>query len=254
MPAPKSTSLSDIIDTRYYGGKLSGEIEKARKYQESTGEGAGINYGKITEKIPYTERDSGEPSYSPTENRVNIFSEKNLNNAINNWKNSVKENPREANEWAIMNGFESADDLTREMTSPDYKRSVLEHEYGHPYSRGAVIKDEKNKKNLYFDASGKYMGDPVELVNGLGRIQRETFQMSGRRFENPMELKTFVDSTPFEEATNGYSEEAKRTWRVLYDNSGIESRDPKAPLPLLQWSSRIVPALVQVNKQFEGAI
>ena len=75
--------------------------------------------------------------------------------------------------------------------------------------------------------------------------------MTGRRFENPNELKTFVESTPFESATEGYSDEAKRTWKVLYENRGGDTKD-KNPLPLLEWSSMIVPALVQVNKRFDS--
>lgn len=254
MPLPlKSTSLAEIIDPKYYGGNLENELKKARSYSTESGYGTGLDYSKITEKIPLSKTETGEPSYDPRKNVVNLFDKNQLNSAINNWKNMVMANPSEANEWAIANGFESAEDLTRQMTSPEYMQSVLEHEYGHPYTRTEVIgKPGQSSRKLYMDVSQKYMGQPDELINGLARIQREAYSLGGKRFENPVELKNFVESVPYEKAVEGYSDEAKRTWRVLYENRGIERKNKNIPLPLLEWSSKIIPALVQVNKQFEG--
>ena len=248
-----TANLAGIINQRYYGGKLGEEVSKAKAYAKESGVsniGGGVDYNKIYEKIPYKSGDY-EPQYRAKEGLITTFREEDLQKRIQNWKNFVREEPQEAEKYAIGNGFESAMDLTGALQNPDYYRSVLEHEYGHPYSRSLSYSKDGKSENLYSAKKPSYMSEPSELANGLGRIQRETYQMTGRRFENPNELKTFVESTPFESATEGYSDEAKRTWKVLYENRGVDTKD-KNPLPLLEWSSMIVPALVQVNKRFDS--
>lgn len=249
-----TANLAGIINQRYYSGKLREEISKAKAYADESGVsdiGGGIDYNKIYEKIPYKSGDY-EPQYSAKEGLITTFREEDLQKRIQNWKNFVKEEPQEAEKYAIGNGFESARDLTGALQNPDYYRSVLEHEYGHPYSRSLSYSKGGVDEDLYSAKKPSYMAEPAELANGLGRIQRETYQMTGRRFEDPNELKAFVETTPFESATEGYSDEAKRTWRVLYENKGVDA-EQGSPLPLLQWSSMIAPALVQVNKKFNTA-
>ena len=248
-----TANLAGIINKKYYGGKLEEEVSKAKQYAKESGVediGSGIDYNKIYEKIPYKSGDY-EPQYKPKENLITTFREEDLNKRINNWENFVKQEPDEAEKYAIGNGFESAKELTSALKNPDYYRSVLEHEYGHPYTRGVGI--SKNEESLYSAKFPSYMAEPIELSNGLARIQRETYQLTGRRFENPNELKSFVDTTPFDEATSGYSDEAKRTWRVLYQNKDVNKKSG-SPIPLLEWSSMIAPALVGVNKKFDGIV
>jgi len=247
-----TANLAGIINKKYYAGKLRSEVEKARAYSQESGVnkiGRGIDYNKIYEKIPYKSGDY-EPQYDAEKNLITIFRQENVKNRLENWKDYIKKTPKEAEQFAIRNGYDSVDALTRDLKNPDYFRSVLEHEYGHPYSRG-VGASSGGEKADYKYVSDKYMADPRELANGLGRIQRETYQLTGRRFEDPNELKTYVESTPYEKGTEGYSEEAKRTWNLLYENKGVKESEDKVA-PILDWSSRIAPALVGVNRRLDG--
>jgi len=247
-----TANLAGIINKKYYAGKLRSEVEKAKAYSQESGVnkiGRGIDYNKIYEKIPYKSGDY-EPQYDAEKNLITIFRQENVKNRLENWKDYIKKTPQEAEQFAIRNGYDSVDALTRDLKNPDYFRSVLEHEYGHPYSRGVGASSDGEKADYKY-VSDKYMADPRELANGLGRIQRETYQLTGRRFEDPNELKAYVESTPFEKGTEGYSEEAKRTWNLLYENKGVKEGEDKLT-PLLDWSSKIAPALVDVNRRLDG--
>jgi len=247
-----TANLAGIINKKYYAGKLRSEVEKAKSYSQESGVnkiGRGIDYNKIYEKIPYKSGDY-EPQYDAEKNLITIFRQEDVKNRLENWKDYIKKTPKEAEQFAIRNGYDSVDALTRDLKNPDYFRSVLEHEYGHPYSRGVGVSSDGEKADYKY-VSPKYMADPKELANGLGRIQRETYQLTGRRFEDPNELKAYVESTPYEKGTEGYSEEAKRTWNLLYENKGVKESEDKVA-PILDWSSRIAPALVGVNKQLDG--
>jgi hypothetical protein len=247
-----TANLAGVINKKYYAGKLRSEVEKAKAYSQESGVnkiGRGIDYNKIYEKIPY-KSGAYEPEYDAEKNLITIFRQEDVKNRLENWKDYIKKTPKEAEQFAIRNGYDSVDALTRDLKNPDYFRSVLEHEYGHPYSRG-VGSSSGGEKADYKYVSDKYMADPRELANGLGRIQRETYQLTGRRFEDPNELKAYVESTPYEKGTEGYSEEAKRTWNLLYENKGVKEGEDKLT-PLLDWSSKIAPALVDVNRRLDG--
>jgi hypothetical protein len=247
-----TTNLAGLINQKYYAGKLKSEVEKAKAYSQESGVnkiGRGIDYNKIYEKIPY-KSGAYEPQYDAEKNLITMFRQEDVKNRLENWRDYIKKTPQKAEQFAIEIGFDSAEALARELKNPDYFRSTLEHEYGHPYSRG-VGASSGGEKADYKYVSDKYMADPRELANGLGRIQRETYQLTGRRFEDPNELKAYVESTPYEKGTEGYSEEAKRTWNLLYENKGLKEGEDKAT-PLLDWSSKVAPALVNVNKQFDG--
>jgi hypothetical protein len=247
-----TANLAGVINQKYYAGKLRSEVEKAKAYSQESGVnkiGRGIDYNKIYEKIPYKSGDY-EPQYDADKNLITMFRQEDVKNRLENWKDYIKKTPQKAEQFAIRNGFDSVEALTRELKNPDYFRSALEHEYGHPYSRGVGASSGGEKADYKF-VSDRYMADPRELANGLGRIQRETYQLTGKRFENPNELKAYVESTPFEKGTEGYSDEAKRTWNLLYENKGVKEGEDKLT-PLLDWSSKIAPALVNVNKQFDG--
>jgi hypothetical protein len=247
-----TTNLAGLINQKYYAGKLKSEVEKAKAYSQKSGVnkiGSGIDYNKIYEKIPYKSGDYN-PEYNAEKNEITMFRQENAQKRLQAWKKDVRDKFKEAQQFAIDAGFDSVDAVTRELQNPDNFRSILEHEYGHPYSRGVGALSGGEKADYKY-VSDKYMADPRELANGLGRIQRETYQLTGRRFEDPNELKAYVESTPYEKGTEGYSEEAKRTWNLLYENKGVkESEDRVAPI--LDWSSRIAPALVDVNRRLDG--
>jgi hypothetical protein len=247
-----TANLAGLINQKYYAGKLRSEVEKAKAYSQESGVnkiGRGIDYNKIYEKIPYKSGDYN-PEYNAEKNEITMFRQENAQKRLQAWKKDVRDKFKEAQQFAIDAGFDSVDAVTRELQNPDNFRSILEHEYGHPYSRGVGALSGGEKADYKY-VSDKYMADPRELANGLGRIQRETYQLTGRRFEDPNELKAYVESTPYEKGTEGYSEEAKRTWNLLYENKGVkESEDRVAPI--LDWSSRIAPALVDVNRRLDG--
>jgi hypothetical protein len=113
-----------------------------------------------------------------------------------------------------------------------------------------------------------YMAQEDHLVTGLGKVQRERYSMSGKRFESPDEFKQFIfglakHENP-EEAISGFSEEAKRTLRYQIENarsvqkyyddierwrnnkSLLKGQEPsiRGNPDLLEKSAQLIPALV----------
>jgi len=242
----KSTSLSNLINQPYYAGGLANEIAKAKAYSELN-KVKDVNYDKINKQYPY-DTSFQEPSYNPTAGRVEMISEETRKKQIETFKKSMEANPSETQQWAIQNGFKNANDALKSIQKNDFIPNLMEHEYGHAYSRGAGI--DSGYANKESDIAS-YMANPSELTNGLGKIQRETFRITGRRFEAPEELKAFIQSTPFEKATEGYSDEAKRTWRFLYENKEGQTDKKNKLMPVIDWASQVAPAFVESSKQFD---
>jgi hypothetical protein len=177
-----------------------------------------------------------------------MISEETRKKQIETFKKSMEANPSETQKWAIQNGFKDANDALQSIQKNDFIGNLMEHEYGHAYSRGAGI--DAGYANKQSDVAS-YMSNPSELTNGLGKIQRETFRLTGRRFEKPDELRAFIQSTPFDKATEGYSDEAKRTWRFLYENKEGQTDGKNKLMPVIDWASQVAPAFVKSNKQFD---
>jgi hypothetical protein len=122
-----------------------------------------------------------------------------------------------------------------------YVNQTLEHELGHSFANPNTIKTP-----YIFDSEQLgHLGKPVELMNGLGKVQRETYAQRGSRFTEP-EFTQFIKSASTgpnpESAIQGYSEEAKRVLRALINGGRQGAKGPETLLPI---AARLIPGLVQ---------
>jgi len=103
----------------------------------------------------------------------------------------------------------------------------MEHEAGHIPDKEITF--AKNPPVTISTHTGSafdkptYMAQENHLVTGLGKVQREQYAMTGKRFESPEEFKSFLfnlaKSKNPEEAISGFSEEARRTLRPQIENA-----------------------------------
>lgn len=126
--------------------------------------------------------------------------------------------------------------LPRQKDDKKQFMSILEHEAGHNTGAGFSL-------SPYFN-NQEHLSKPVELENGLGRINRENFLMSGSRFDSQSlenYMKKQLDS-PVEKRFEGFSNEALRVWEVLQQS--YEGQDEYVK-QLFKDAQVIIPALVQ---------
>jgi hypothetical protein len=155
----------------------------------------------------------------------------------------------------------------------NFYRDTIEHEAGHiadkqvEFAPGPAI--ALGTHNLSSVKNLGYMGKEDHLTTGLGKVQREWYSMTGKRFESPDEFKNFVfslsSSKDPEEAISGFSEEAKRALRPQIENAKsvkeyydeldawknkkgwFKGTEPliKGNPDFLEKSAQLIPALVQ---------
>lgn len=115
--------------------------------------------------------------------------------------------------------------------------STAEHEAGHAAYRGGLRKmpvdintrksypneppEGKNRTKMQeeWDAWGAHMGHEKEITNGLGRIQRETFALTGSRITDRAGLEKIlkkIDPKTGAAGLTDYSPDARRTLDLLY--------------------------------------
>ena len=125
--------------------------------------------------------------------------------------------------------------------------SILEHELGHGVG-GGMSSDQPINGNY-----ANHIALPAELINGLGKVNRERFLMTGRRFETGPEFREFfnqeMEKSP-EKRFEGFSEEARRTWRVLGDDENGEIPRNKME-KIMNVSEKLIPGLVQKEPSLE---
>jgi hypothetical protein len=185
---------------------------------------------------------------------------------------------------AIKNNF-SPQAVTQEAVQQNlmnYWQSTLEHEAGHVADASVSFAKRPSRTFGEYDPSTirnlGYMAQENHLVTGLGKVQREYYSQTGKRFESPEEFKNFLfdltQKKDTEEAISGFSEEAKRTLRyqienakdvkTYYDNlqkweKGIPILRGFEPLKrgdpdLLEKSAQLIPALVQVDNRYNSNV
>jgi hypothetical protein len=164
----------------------------------------------------------------------------------------------------------------------NYWQGTLEHEIGHAADPSVMFAKRPSRTLAEYDPSTirelGYMAQENHLVTGLGKVQREYYSQTGKRFESPEEFKNFLfdltQKKDTEEAISGFSEEAKRTLRyqienakdvkTYYDNlqkweKGIPILRGFEPLKrgdpdLLEKSAQLIPALVQVDNRYNSNV
>jgi len=125
--------------------------------------------------------------------------------------------------------------------------SILEHEVGHG-SGGAFSKGETIN-----GAPESHLAKPAELINGLGKVNRERFLMTGKRFETEDEFRDWFSGEMGKEPSKrfeGFSEEARRTFRALGEKQ--EGVSDAAQKKLMDTAAKIIPAVVKKQDQEDG--
>lgn len=180
---------------------------------------------------------------------------------------------------AIKNNFspEALVDPALSQNLINYWQSTLEHEAGHIADSSVSFAKRPPRTFGEYDSSTirnlGYMSQENHLVTGLGKVQREYYSQTGKRFESPDEFKNFLfdlaQKKDTEEAISGFSEEAKRTLRYQIQNAkdvkpyydSLQKWEKGIPIlrgfepmkrgdpDLLEKSAQLIPALVQVNNQ-----
>lgn len=261
-----NTSTANIISP-YYGGdeRMQTEVDKAKSYGASRGgkfaEQTKEAYDKLSQPV-FTQFGKTKSYYKPNtqfaiENDDNFYPAIGIKGGepLKAERDRLKaykadsmnpEDKKKFEEFLKSNGFDL--NIYEKSLGKDYGRSALEHESGHNFTNPFAYGDE-NGGSMYavkkVDEEGRpadHMADPVELVNVVGRIQRERFKKGEGRFEGEGDLKNYVRKTPYDKAIEGYSPEAIRGWKTLY-----EEQDPSKPEVnwLLDYASKLAPALVK---------
>jgi hypothetical protein len=185
------------------------ENPKGRYYSDSYS----IDYEKIDEpvktKVGVNPWDQTPAQYSPSKgitlNSPEFIAKKSTNYILRTERESVQEYLR-------ANNMESQD-LREEAYNPrSSARETLEHEIGHHFTG--------NSPDATSGAG--HIGEPREMSNALGKIQRDTYVLYGQRFETPSQFNDYIRQErgkPQEDRFKGYSNEAKRGLRSILESS-----------------------------------
>jgi len=260
-----NTSMEEMIKPYYSGNKnLDAEVEKARRYAELTGgdfyEQAKQFYGKIKDPV-LTQFNRETSDFAPEGPEVDgkkwpfvrVSGKEGIAEDMARFE-EYKAGKMSEEDKKKFEKFMSGNGLTPETFGDFFGKkrvpSTLEHEIGHYATRPFV---ENNGERMYAvknaNEEGKpdnYMAKPSELVNVVGRIQRERFQKGEGRFEDKDALKDYVKKTPYEKAIQGYSPEAIRGWKALYEEQDASKPDVKW---LLDYASQLAPAMVRNSRK-----
>lgn len=195
-----------------------------------------------------------------------------------------KEYKAQGLEDAVRNNFspEALVDPALSQNLMNYWQSTLEHEAGHIADSSVSFAKRPPRTFGEYDSSTirnlGYMSQENHLVTGLGKVQREYYSQTGKRFESPDEFKNFLfdlaQKKDTEEAISEFSEEAKRTLRYQIQNAkdvkpyydSLQKWEKGIPIlrgfepmkrgdpDLLEKSAQLIPALVQVDMQRNLAV
>jgi len=258
----------------YYGEQAQSQLQAASEYAKmlAADQAAKVTipeeyYVNLQRQVPVLV-DAYVPSYNKTKDFIGMPS-----------LPLFKQYKEQGVQDALKNNF-SAEALVEPALSQNlinYWQSTLEHEAGHIADASVSFAKRPLRTVGEYDPSTirnlGYMAQENHLVTGLGKVQREYYSQTGKRFESPEEFKNFLfdltQKKDTEEAISGFSEEAKRTLRyqienakdvkTYYDNlqkweKGIPILRGFEPMKrgdpdLLEKSAQLIPALVQINNQ-----
>lgn len=234
----------------YYGAKYDEELEKAREYFNSKFPVIEGKNRRANDLVNY-DLNATDP-YSGLERPVRVTTEENTPMPYTNMKREkglpaggnffiqykdgsnalqIRTNPMRQNsldEWLAAQS---------KLTPNQQILSAAEHEAGHSAYMGGIQKipvsidsravypnetpSGKNRTKMEDEwaAWGSHMGDRKEVTNGLGRLQRETFALTGSRINNQEDLEKIlkkIDPKIGAAGLTDYSPDAKRTLDLLY--------------------------------------
>lgn len=250
--AKANVTMADLIAKKYYGGeqRFKEELDKATKYSDARLAEASGMASKYYDPIMFESGWSGS-FYQPSKEMsggkfpyVGLAGEKTRQKDLEDLEKYEKgllggEQLKEFVARMKENNY-TPETLRAVLTEPGMgEETSLEHEVGHH----PTMQVGEAGKGKYVTKVKSHMTKPTELANVVGKIQRETFKLRGSRFEDEKALMDYVKKTPLEEAIKGYSPEAQRGWRTLYENTEGYWGKPS----LLEWASKIAPSLVMTE-------
>ena len=228
----------------YYGDKYEEELERAKAYFNSTFpiiEGSNrrktnfVNYA-LDATEPYSGLD--KPIRVTTKNNVSLrkAGQPAMSSSYLEWPDGSNAlqirvlplNKERMNQWLTEQN---------KLTLDQQILSAAEHEAGHAAYRGAITEmpvdidtrrsypneppTGKNRMKMQdeWDAWASHMSNEKEITNGLGRIQRETFALTGSRITDKAGLEKILNKIDPKKGAAGlteYSPDARRTLDLLY--------------------------------------
>jgi hypothetical protein len=234
----------------YYGAKYDEELEKARAYFNSKFpviEGT----NRRSNNMANYDLNATEP-YSGLERPVRVTTEENTPIPYTNLNQESGKPAGSSNYIKWEDGSDamqiktfpmpskSSDAWVMEQSklSPDKQiLSAAEHEAGHSAYMGGLEKSpveidsrkffpkekpdgpNRTKMEKEWDEWGSHIADRREVTNGLGRLQRETFALTGSRITDKAGLEKILKKIDPKIGASGlieYSPDARRTLDLLY--------------------------------------
>jgi len=258
----KATPASFI--SPYYGEQFNNEVKKAKfentKLKVLTNE----SYPALFEEIPYEKKSRSSAYYTPIQKSVKVPSvtltgpegqavRKENAPILEKWLNMPKDSEeyKAAKENIEGNAYGSTEDYAD--TS-----GTAEHEFGHHYAKPSP--ELKNKIGGKFggEVGEQYLikqthiAKPDEVVNSLGRLQRETFKATGKRYDSEG-FKKLIQSGKTPDYLTPEGRRVINHMRFQFkDRENSKSEADK----YLETVSKLIPALVKNEepKSFEDAV
>jgi len=264
----------------YYGNEAQSQLKIAQEYaaqlQNKPSHLVNIDptyYQDLMKQVPVIVHGAKAPGYNVSEGMVQMPAPKILSDyqleMVKNQKLFAENN---------RNPIDYQPD-TANANKFNYWKQALEHELNHVPDKNITFAEKppltiSTHIGSAFDKP-TYMAQENHLVTGLGKVQREYYTLTGKRFESPEEFKSFLfglaQSDNVEEQISSFSEEAKRALRPqiqnavdvkMFEDSYNEWKNSKswfkgqAPLirgnpDLLEKSAQLIPALVS-NQDYDN--
>lgn len=274
-PFPENALVSAYDTAKpYYGDKMDAELQAAAEYaarlqqQENPRVVIPPEYYDVFKKPARVFQDPDTSAYYEKTNTI----------YIQDPVREIEDFQKMSDKHAIFNNYLSKENAQKyaqsliDNKSTNAFRDALEHETGHIADDYITL---NTGPSLTFGQTSNtprdsgYMARPGHLVTGLGKVQREYYAQTGKRFESPEEFENFLldlaKQKNTEEAISGFTEEAKRTLRyqvniakdvnLYYDRlkkweKGFPVLRGFQPLPpgdfdLFKKSAQLIPALAQ---------
>lgn len=249
---------ADFIEP-YYGDSFGEEIEKASWYNESKRLSGGrpaliqSSYDRIFDDVEFQKKDYVDASYAPKgplgkgNPQIELpsnLSRKDHGELVAAYKDAelgsasrdLKKDPK----WERQFKKQARDHFEFNGIDPmvaDVNPSADEHEFGHHYARPV------DQSIWGSNVAPYHMAKDSEMVNALGRLQREMFRATGKRFETPESFNEFIDKG---EIPDFLSTEGRRMIETI---NSVKKRNPKAGETIQKEAARKVPSLVKQQEE-----
>lgn len=241
----------------YYGANLDKEIEAARAkqaYQNRAGASSSVyrgvykqDYDKIDQpvniEIQQDPKIQYPPSYRRSENLAQLNSPNFPYKSQQYSRRLISTSPKvqdQINTYMKENIYTPEEVVFRASNPMSDFLEAAEHEVGHAFtSAGQVSSKDPRIKNK------SHLAKPNEMANALGKIQRDTYSIFGKRFDDKS-LSAFMEKEAAlkpEERFKDYSIEAKRGLRQI-----MEFYDKRKEEEPWQWVKDNIGKFVQSPK------